>query len=789
MRPIKRLIALAIVGLSAAAVARAEDPALPTPPQQNEPWTPPETRLPRFLVTAAQTLFEQGLADPRGCEYRSIRIQLGDAQGGRMDVSTTGWALPAPDGGKPRFAITWSGLVHPLLEVGEPADLDLDVDNPQRAERRRVAPGRMPMPAFNRGRGGDGKVYESAAISLELFHPIQVCLLLRLGRADLAETLWTRNGRALAPKSTGAGPNLDLRSYGVSYLSLATDFAWFRYSRAIREHLSGEDALALADARALDAFRRAADAKAAEMGFAPQGRGVAFPELRSEPVSRYINFLDQAPALLADQERRARERANPLPPPPEGDKVAPLIRALDQVTTTPQAIFMNGNFAGPFGDSPTIKALIDLGDEAVEPLIQALRTDDRLTRSLDLGGGPFRDQTIMRADRAAYLTLTKILKVSSFGPTTMRENNGEPIDKNALADRIQEYWDKNKAIPILERWYRTLANDKAGAAAWLEAAGSITRAENPQGQPRAALFVEGLVPPAPQGKPRLQGDPLREGHSPTVTELLIRRIESVRTTPAQPSLGMNQAMQMAGHLATWDADAASPALRDLAKDYRDRYARAKAGKSSYDARNLAMSIARLTTLRAKAGDRSALDEYAEWIRTVSSIDPQDPTLQAVLEPIREHPENPNLAAAADWLFNDPQSPWAAAFRPKEGQAVSRLGWMVSTPTMEVPAFRKMIQNIALADRAVVGKAEFGENGQVNIKFNDNSSMGGMTSRDLNNPDAPPIGAKADVRARDFYAWRLSGRGGAPYFNPCWPEPKRDAAIEKIVEFLKSKERP
>jgi len=93
MRFVKRFIALAIVLPTAAALVRAEEPALPTPPRQTAPWTPPETNLPRSLVEAAQTLFDQGLADPRGCEYRRVRVWAGDSQGRRAEVVTTGWVL------------------------------------------------------------------------------------------------------------------------------------------------------------------------------------------------------------------------------------------------------------------------------------------------------------------------------------------------------------------------------------------------------------------------------------------------------------------------------------------------------------------------------------------------------------------------------------------------------------------------------------------------------------------------------------------------------------------------
>jgi hypothetical protein len=68
----KRLVLL----LVALASLGAQDPrqaakfagkSIPDPPRRKEPWTPPRTKLPRFLASATSVLFEQGMADPRGC--------------------------------------------------------------------------------------------------------------------------------------------------------------------------------------------------------------------------------------------------------------------------------------------------------------------------------------------------------------------------------------------------------------------------------------------------------------------------------------------------------------------------------------------------------------------------------------------------------------------------------------------------------------------------------------------------------------------------------------------------
>ncbi len=215
---------------------RAAEPTLPTPPHQAEPWTPPQTGLPKFLVSATAALFEQGLADPRGCDYRTIPIMVGNVMGGNgQKVTTSGWVLPAVGDKAPRYAIAWSGLVYPLAGDTGPADLDVDVRALKSdADAARATTARESRSIQRIGFNGFGSNSEDSSIAVKSLHPIKVCLLLRLGRADLAEQFWAAGtGRTIDPKPAGAGLKLDLNNYGVSYLSLATDLAWYHFDRAI----------------------------------------------------------------------------------------------------------------------------------------------------------------------------------------------------------------------------------------------------------------------------------------------------------------------------------------------------------------------------------------------------------------------------------------------------------------------------------------------------------------------------------------------------------------------------
>ena len=150
--------------------------------------------MPRFLVRASATLFEQGLADPRGGDYRAIEIAVGSVWSNVAGSSSrlTAGSCPRRQAIQTRFAVTWSGLVYPTVSVGAPADLEADVKTLEDAARaRRKAADEAAGPGRGRWlrRVRDQPRGDSRS-RLTGVHPIKVALLLRIGRADLAEKVW-----------------------------------------------------------------------------------------------------------------------------------------------------------------------------------------------------------------------------------------------------------------------------------------------------------------------------------------------------------------------------------------------------------------------------------------------------------------------------------------------------------------------------------------------------------------------------------------------------------------------
>ena len=175
-----------------------------------------------------------------------------------------------------------------------------------------------------------------------------------------------------------------MTDYGISYLTLASDWAWYLFDRAVEPTCAATIASPwpIRDSWSRPARR----SRPGPRPWASPGRnGDSIADRTSLP-----GILGQFDALQ-DQERRAREprRRGPAAgaarpahrrphPRPRSDRGAPDQRARTGSTC---------------GTRP-VRAMIAEGEDAVEPLLEVLESDDRLTRSVLFGWGVQRSRLI-----------------------------------------------------------------------------------------------------------------------------------------------------------------------------------------------------------------------------------------------------------------------------------------------------------------------------------------------------------------------------------------------------------
>jgi hypothetical protein len=775
MHPLFGICAVAILGAVApAAGAQTPGGPLPDPPRQRDPWTPPPTKLPESVVSATSLLFEQGMADPRGCAYHDVEVNDGQIR------STRGFVLPARPGQTDQFFVSWEGMVCRARSVGARADFENDIRTlasvmarDREAARAEIERGTMHDDQFM---STDLVLWPSAGTGPGPGRrsPLKVCVLLRLGRSDLAETLfaagtdWTaeRDNRGVTDGSS------------IDYLALTYHWAAEVFLRLMYAHMRGDDATALDAARRLTGFATAVDTKLGALGF---GRVKARRRTRA-PAN--FPFLRQLPELLADQERRAREPGRPPLPKrtdDQGKRITGLIRALDQLGD-PQL----GEFGGSddLREAPLVKALVSEGDAAVDQLLRTCENDPRLTRSVFLRAGRSTGWTAQHVHEAAFAALEGILQTTEFHYSIDILRPDDLAGRRDLVQSMRASWDKNHSLSLPERSYRTLKDDNAGLNRWLESAENIVSfgagaightVERGGSEGRAALRTIAHS---------LAGEELRSRRDPSVSELLTRRVtQLVRadSPPRQRDIGFASACRLALALDRWDETAALPLVKSL-------MARCRAVSDLNTAKDYALDdglpefMSRFTLIRTRLGGRDGLGEYATWIRTTIPGRMGRPSVTC-LEPMWTHPDDAAIIAASRWLWSYSESPWTAMLHsPKSSDRVTFGGGnLYASPLLRVAGFRAGLQS-ALGSRSLAGTLTAKQRGVVWYKMADGQLMSVSTAKSELKQVA--IDVDTPFRVCDYIAWQISSFDGAPECVLYWAEDRRDRAVAACAEFLK-----
>lgn len=462
-------IALLSAGLFCATLACA---ALPEPPLQHTPWQPiPLMGSPDYVPGLVAMLFDAGMADPRGGDYREIEIGIPWEKS--PSLTTHGWYFPEG------FAVGWDGLVHKVVRAGGRVDLWQDVE-----QSRPVMIG------------------SEATVSIPAVSgPVGVALLLRLGEAVLAQRMSAKRFDLPPPFQ----PDRRELSRPEWFTDAGTSWLSAVFHAAVEAHATGDDRLAIDISELLLRVRPRFEANLKDLNPEPQPQ--------SPPP---MAFLDPVPDLQADSERRLK---NPRRPPfaqaalaalSPSARIAALIERLEDVDER--------QWMEPGGvillESPLCKALIAEGSDAIEPLIDAMDHDQRLTRSFSFGRSFWPPRHLITVSETARVVLLHSYHI--------------PVDRWKDPAERRAWFLRNKNRSQAERYFDLLSNDSNSDIQWLDAG-------------------QGLVGAA--------GAELRGHTNPSVSELLAKRVAQMKS---------NCAVDLALVLYQWEPGASLPSLQRVA---------------------------------------------------------------------------------------------------------------------------------------------------------------------------------------------------------------------------------
>ena len=759
--------------LLAATEVSAENRVSPfqSPPMQTNPWalSVSSTNLPPHLQSAINLLFQNGMADPRGCDYREVDVVVANfwtASGATN--KTRGWILPPAQDTLARYAIGWNGLIYPVISIGKPADA---AGNPRALIRSMRPPATSQEIVLDLG--VQTYVDEEYALNAVWLTPSKAAMIMRFASPGGTEAC----AQLFAPKDP--------------FLTLSTSFLWDAFARAAGAHMRGDDEVAYATAVLLNRAWKACEMEARTRGLPIPALPPGFMRAGSDETkpNSYFPFLEAFPTLLRDQERRHFRKA-PLHGAGTGaskeERIGALVGQLENVRAQP-----TGHYAVNYSlsESPVVQTLVKEGWDAIGPLLECYEHDERLTRVIPMSHtGPTADLRIVHVRSAAYAALEGIIETPQFAPPysagkTVQE---EESARNASAQGIREYWKKYRGLTREERLLAILKDDNGQ---WLEAASIIVRPTDKPVMPLVSWGYPWGLPLDFADRTRMLGEPLRVRGNPSVTELVIKRIHNTLERgkdSADDAGALNGACNLAFCLTKWDGQAGLGVLQELCACAFQKLAPTNY-RSLCSHMDLAGQLSAMTQLRAKASDTNALREYALWLK---AVEPQHFFLQIgpMLTPLARFPYSPAWTGLWEVLFDDEKSAWFNYLLEQNKPDPKRMSSpslnvevFFGTPVINSGRFRKFAVRLLQEKSAcgkIVGEAAHG------YWLDQRLSVMRRFGYTVEGPkDRSEINGK-EFRTCDFYAWLLSNRiKDAPEFQLYWPEAKRDGAIEMLRQML------
>jgi hypothetical protein len=569
-----------------------------------------------------------------------------------------------------------------------------------------------------------------------------------------------------------------MRDQADPFVAATLNWMRARLDRAIVAHGRIDDELAMFDATELAQLRSVVEPELKRRTIHPDPRVAAY-----EPhMLKLLSFLDPLSELFHDQQRRAADRKGqrkdvPVAAASPAGQAAELIERMQDIRVA-QPFDRPERF---FSGVQTVKALVQLGDAAVDPLIDCLERDERLTRSVWSEGYMHDKYRILRVREVAFEALSSILK-ASFVEIPYNTDTFSSLERYGYAKaaaKARAYWENRRDLSLTERWYQTLLDDSSSDTQWWEAVRTIIQPDDAGGRPstvfpRTATFS--VRQAAPENRP-LRGEALRDGRSPSVSELLERRItRDLRSSPDGRYDG--QLRKVVGSLRwfrVWDAAAAQATAQAALVECLEWDAKIDPDRRRPGTAN---EFGELISEAMRTNDPAALECYARWIRARPLKDLN--SVQAkCFSPLWLHREQPAMVELAS-LFHEPDSIWNPLHTKTFGFLI--LGQLIESPVVGLAPFQQqLLEQLENRDRAGTIQVR---NGGLEMRPTAGSGLNSGLGEGAFDPLLPTHDRPLEFRVCDLYASSLGKLRGAPRCELYWPVEKRDEAVLAAVAFLR-----
>ena len=673
------------------------------------------------FADALKTLFAAGFPDPAGLDYQKITIPTGNCYTGDSgEIETEGWLLPAGNE-EPVFAIAWNGLIYPVVRTAGPADV-------QGSIKRLMAVSERPFGPF----GWQGS--EAGEVMPELAVGIHGMFLTRLGQPAAVDFLLKQRDHV--------PPDLTR--------TMADEWAWNLYDRAVCAHMRGDPRLALASLRELERIRPAI------VKILTSGKP-------TNPPLVPLEWATQAEELKTECERRNKEgktgKLDEAAFVANHPDVPALIGALDRV-----AVPQDGQPGWiEFPKSPIVKALIAADDKAVGPLLECLEKDRRLTQSVHFWRDFSQSRTVLGVHEAALVALEQILHTNYFQVYSTGANFTRGGDKARaeMAGKIRADLLAHGKATGADRAYQVLANDGAGAALWADAADS--------------LFERGKRPDPLKPQP---GEVLRDDRVPSVSDLLERRVANVVKSGEKVTADdERRRCRLLSCLLAWEPDRGRRVI--------GRQVDAWLADDNWEPLR---SEAIVNFIESSAGDAPVvLRAFEAMAWKMKPDDYQDfHTGDFVTGILAGYGASPYLKRSREGLFTDPQSPWCLA-----KLSATKLGNLTEMWRNKKLVFREPFRSAllsALAEDSACAHAMLDPKKPSQWLYVCDNALHGHRIPDDKEFTLKP-GMKIPVRRKDVVGKALSDPDpgkkakAEPAMEYWWPKEKRDARIAEMLNLL------